>query len=77
MFLLANWTTSGAGYGGGPDGSDDDDDETTEAEAFNKAVKDVVERLLKEGGISGGGGQGDVKMADFESLQVSFLSLRM
>lgn len=67
---LAKWTTSGGGYGGSPDGSDDDDEEAAEAEAFNKAVKDVVERVLQEGGISGGSGQGDVKMADFESLQV-------
>lgn len=70
FFWLAKWTTSGGGYGGGPDGSDDEDEEAAEAEAFNKAVKDVVERVLQEEGISGGSGQGDVKMADFENLQV-------
>ncbi|CBN79691.1 hypothetical protein Esi_0368_0016 [Ectocarpus siliculosus] len=71
-YVNARGNLSGGGYGGGPDGSDDDDEEASEAETFNKAVKDAVERVLQEGRISGGSGQGDVKMADFESLQEDY-----
>ncbi|CAM9646003.1 unnamed protein product, partial [Ectocarpus sp. 12 AP-2014] len=48
-YVNARGNLSGGGYGGGPEDSDDDDDEAAEAEAFNKAVKDVVERALQEG----------------------------
>lgn len=49
------------------DGSDEDDE--AEREAFNKAVTDIFNRLAKEADKGPRGG-GDVRRADFESLQV-------
>lgn len=59
--------SAGAGVGDDADGSSDDDEDD---EAFDKAVTNIVHRVLREENKRVRGG-GDVQRAAFESLQVS------
>lgn len=63
-------SSGGANGGGDDEGSSDDD---ADREAFDKAVTNIVHRVLREENKKERGA-GDVKMVAFESLQVCLVN---